>query len=372
MTLIDRYVFREWLKVFAMGLSSMVGLIVVIQMFADIKDFREWGTPTSDVAAYFLWLIPGQMPIVLPVALLVSLLFTLGNMHKNQEIAAMRAAGLSLWRITRGYWFAGIAGTAVLLAVNTLVVPLSLERTRTIRETQEFQYRRKMNASSKASAGEASHVVFDNGRDGHRWRITTLGASTGQADGVQVFDLDAAGRPLRQTFAAHARYDRSKGCWIFENGRTFKYLADNGDTAPQEEFRSREFPAYTEDPLYMRLMAKKPTQLSFEEIDTLISLSGTMESTRIAALAVRWHSILAWPFSCMVVIALAIPFAVSGVRTNPMVGVSKAIGVFALYYLFDRIGFALGAQQILPAMLAAWIPNLAALAYAIPLCAKAN
>jgi len=377
MTLIDRYVFREWLKVFAMGLTSMIGLIVVIQMFTSIKDFQEWGTPASAIAAFYLWQIPAQLPIVLPVALLVTLLFTLGNMHKNQEIAAMRAAGLSLWRITRSYWAAGVACTAVLVAVNTVVIPVSLERTRTLRETQEFLFRNRKTAEGKAGAasvarGDSAYVVFDNGRDNRRWRITSLGAYTNRASGVQVFELDAGGRPLRQTFAARGRYDTAKGYWIFEDGRSFAYGASGEGDGAQGSFHDKAFPAFTEKPIYMQLMAKKASDLSFGEIGTLMSLAGDMESARTAALAVRYHSILAWPFSCLVVIAMAIPFAVGGVRTNPMVGVSKAIGVFALYYLFDRVGFALGSQQVLPAMLAAWVPNLAALAYVIPLCAKAN
>lgn len=378
MTLIDRYVFREWLKVFAMGLLSMVGLLVVVQMFTTIKNFQEWGTSAGDIASFYFWQIPEQLPIVLPVTLLVTLLFTLGTMHKNQEIAAMRAAGLSLWRITRAFWFVGIACTLALLAVNTKVIPYSLERTRSMRETEEFQYREKKAAAGKTISsdalprGEASYVVFDNGRDNRRWRIGSLGAYANRAYGIQVYELDDAGKPLRQIYAKQGRFDTAKGCWVLENGRELEYAGDKGDTASRAAFVSKAFPALTEKPMFMMLMSKKPGNLSFDEIGTLLSISGDLETAKTAALEVRYHSILAWPFSCLVVVAMAIPFAVAGVRTNPMVGVSKSIGVFALYYLCDRVGFALGSQQVVPAMLAAWLPNLAALAYAIPLCAKAN
>lgn len=372
MTLLDRYILKEWLKVFGMALGAMVGLLIIGQIYDSMPDFIQWKTPAGKVLSYYLWQVPVVMPIVLPVATLVSMLFVLGHLHKNQELTAMRAAGLSVRRITRTLWAGGVACTALLLTLNAAVIPPATEAVRTIRESARFEAERRT-AGKDTKADSTFAAFFENGRDKRRWRIGSLGAYTGQASAVQVYELNNDGAPLRQTFAEHARYDVAKGCWTFENGREFAY-EDAGRSAPatQRAFTEKTFPAFTEKPLHMLLMTKKPSGLSLEEISTLLTISGDISSSKSAALAVRYHSILASPFACLVVVGLAIPFAVAGVRTNPMVGVSKAIGVFILYYLADRIGYALGAQQILPAVLAAWIPNLIALAYAVRLCRKVN
>ena len=60
----------------------------------------------------------------------------------------------------------------------------------------------------------------------------------------------------------------------------------------------------------------------------------------------------------MIVIALAVPFAVSGVRVNPAVGVSKSIGLFFLYYILMNLATSLATKEVLDPMLAAWLPNL--------------
>ena len=60
----------------------------------------------------------------------------------------------------------------------------------------------------------------------------------------------------------------------------------------------------------------------------------------------------------LIVIAIAIPFAVSGVRVNPAVGVSKSIGLFFLYYLLSNFAASLATKQILDPMFAAWLPNV--------------
>ena len=64
------------------------------------------------------------------------------------------------------------------------------------------------------------------------------------------------------------------------------------------------------------------------------------------------------------------PFSLTGVRTNPMVGVSKAMGFFAIFFVLISIASILGERQIIPAMLAAWIPNLVMLAISMHLLEK--
>ena len=103
----------------------------------------------------------------------------------------------------------------------------------------------------------------------------------------------------------------------------------------------------------------------------VVRCNGTCElRPRIAEYEVYYNSILASPFCCLIVVGIAIPFAVSGVRVNPMVGVSKSIGLFAAYYLLTNIFNMLGAGMWLPPVVAAWAPNVLMLAYAIYLCRK--
>ncbi|MEM9227640.1 MAG: LptF/LptG family permease, partial [Verrucomicrobiota bacterium] len=62
------------------------------------------------------------------------------------------------------------------------------------------------------------------------------------------------------------------------------------------------------------------------------------------------------PFRCLVVVGIAIPFAVAGVRTNPLVGVSKSVGLFVLYFVVASVSRLLGEQGLLPMLVSAWLP----------------
>jgi lipopolysaccharide export system permease protein len=74
---------------------------------------------------------------------------------------------------------------------------------------------------------------------------------------------------------------------------------------------------------------------------------------------VRYYGLLADILGPLIVIAIAIPFSITGVRVNPAVGVSKSIGLFALYYALNSVAQLMANRQVLDPALAAWLPNVA-------------
>ena len=80
-------------------------------------------------------------------------------------------------------------------------------------------------------------------------------------------------------------------------------------------------------------------------------------SPKLAAYAVEYHGLIAGVVGPLIVIAIAIPFAVTGVRVNPAVGVSKSIGLFFLYYVLSTVATSLAARGVVEPPVAAWLPN---------------
>lgn len=114
----------------------------------------------------------------------------------------------------------------------------------------------------------------------------------------------------------------------------------------------------------MLLLKDRPKDLSFFELSRIIAEPETDQNPRRLEYVVRYHTLLAGTFACFIVTAIAIPFAVSGVRVNPAVGVSKAISLFFLFYVLAEVGRQLGEQGVLAPALAAWLPNLVMIAIA--------
>ncbi|MDR3228328.1 MAG: LptF/LptG family permease [Puniceicoccales bacterium] len=380
MLLLDRYILREWLKVFAMTLAALVGLLLVGRAYDEVPDLIKWDASGSLAARYFALQIPAFLPLLITVSLLISVLFILGFFHRNQELTAMRAAGLSIFRITRVLWAAGGVLALLLFALNATLVPMATEKSRLLKETAEFDFRARTEGqktattatTAQANTRDGAASFFANNAQHRLWSIDRLSGYTGRGYGIHVWQDDGVGNPVEAWMARYGYYDsaRERPCWVLEDGRHYRY--ESGRLVAQPRFQKIAAENLTESPALMRALNAKPRELSINEIRAVLAQTGAETSRRMASWAVQYHYVLASPFCCLIVVGLAVPFAVSGVRVNPMVGVSKSLVLFALYYLLTNLCSLLGAQQLLAPALAAWLPNLFMLALAVWLCRRVN
>ena len=163
MTTIDRHIFCEWLKAFTLALGVILGLLLLEDMYDDLPDLLEYGAGPWEVARYYVVLTPSLLPTILPLALIISILFSLGNLHRNNEILALRAGGLNLWRITRSLWLAGGALSLLLLYLNAHLVPRSVELSRTIRENYAFASELQTHRADQV--GIINNLAFYNNKE---------------------------------------------------------------------------------------------------------------------------------------------------------------------------------------------------------------
>ena len=107
-----------------------------------------------------------------------------------------------------------------------------------------------------------------------------------------------------------------------------------------------------------KIMAAKRLRLSLGEIMEYWELHPGMKTDRAALLMTQFHGQLAQPFTCLVVVLVALPFGAAGGRRNVYAGVAGSVGICFFYFVLLRWGLALGTAGHIPALLAAWLPNL--------------
>jgi lipopolysaccharide export system permease protein len=111
----------------------------------------------------------------------------------------------------------------------------------------------------------------------------------------------------------------------------------------------------------MQIYDAKPDSLSLFELGRVVEHYRASGSPKTQVYALRYASILAECLMPLVIIAFAVPFAVAGVRVNPAVGVSKALGLFVVYFVALRLGMVFGGRGYVSPALAALLPHLALL-----------
>ena len=174
MRLLDRYLLRELVVPLGYCLCGFLLLWISSDLFVKLGEFQKKGLGARDIAEYYLVILPEFLVLVLPIALLLAMLYALTNHARHQEITAIRAAGVSLWRLSLPYFGVGLLASLALFAANEFWVPTSEDRAEAISK-------RHLAPDPRAPGrNEYRNLCFENTRDGRRWRIGVYNSETGE------------------------------------------------------------------------------------------------------------------------------------------------------------------------------------------------
>ena len=361
MRLLDRYLLRELLL--PLGYCQ-VGFFL-FWVFADLSvNFGQFQTRKllfQDLVDYYLVIAPEFLETVFPIGLLLALLYALTNHARHHEITAIRAAGVSMWRICLPYLAVGLLASLVMFALNELWVPGSVDRAERI-----------MNRRLPAEAGapgqdEIRNLTFENSNAGRTWQIGLYRVKAGELINPQVICNQPDGSRL---WYAAQRGLRQNGVWTFYNVRVHRELArTNSMLIPVLQTNVLAVPQLSETPEQIRseiklaptisgLKAKK-ADVPISEILTYKRLHPDLPASKQHLLDTKLHGRLAAPWASLVVVLIAIPFGAASGRRNVYVGVASSILIVLVYHVLQQVGFLIGAAGWVSGWVAGWFPNLA-------------
>jgi len=365
--LFDRYLLREWLTILGLVLVAACGMLFVQVCIDDFRNLREAGARGLDFWRYAIVTMPGFLAVVLPVALLLSVQWVLTKMRASNELTAMRASGVGLMRITAPLWVVGVLCCGVASWLNSTVVPWSVQASRAQKEALEF--RKEAKTQPPDQIGAVYSVAFENSRARRMWFFNRYSEFTQRGYGVSVSEMDPMRRETARWVASEAWQDKAGG-WLFHNGRELTFDPDTGENIGSRPFTRERVARFDEDPQLMLLIDRRPIDLSFFELRRLMDYFAVGNRVKGIPYEVRYDSLIADILGPLIVIAMAIPFSIVGVRVNPAVGVSKSIGLFFIYFVMESFAQLMATKQWIDPGFAAWLPNLSMGAVAVWLFAS--
>jgi lipopolysaccharide export system permease protein len=360
MRLLDRYLLREFLIPLGYCLCGFLILWIFFDLFAEMNTFQSKKLHGGDIAQYYLVNMPETLAIILPITVLLALLYTLTNHARNHEITAIRAAGVSLWRLCLPYLAVGFVASVGLFALNELVVPDSSEA------ADKILNRRAQKAAGSLRANQVANLGFSNARDERKWLIGIYNTDTAEMAKVNVnWKLpDGSSRWL-----VADRAERANDSWTFYNVNEYNEAPGTGALPmPVLQTNVMAFPQFTETPDEIKSEIKisgagrpssrstKLPELSIREILSYLSLHP--QPLREKELYTKLFGRLAAPWTCLVAVLIAIPFGAGGGRRNVFVGVASSIVICLIYYFLQPLCLTFGSAGVMPPWLAAWLPNL--------------
>lgn len=360
MRLLDRYLLRELLFWLGLCLGGLLICVLAFSLFSELNKYQEHKLVASDVFELYVVRIPELLVFIMPVALLCALLYVLTNHARHHELTAMRAAGVSLWRICAPYLTVGLFLCFALLFMNEHWVPDSADKEEQIWE------RHNEKRPGVSDRDVQLNLPFENRRDGRSWLIGAYDFRTDVMTKPHVdWKLDNGAKVL--LFAERA--ERVQGVWTFYNAnesealpgsepkkllQTNVLVMPNFSETPGEFKREVKFANRLKGP---GAQSTQLTEIPITEILDYLDLHPDLNSKDKRWLYTQLQGRLAMPWTCLVVVLIAIPFGAASGRRNIFVGVASSIGICFAYFVLLKLGLALGTGGYLPAWLAAWLPN---------------
>lgn len=381
MRLLDRYLLRELLIPLGYCLGGFLIFWISFDLFSELEEFQENGLGAVDIARYYLVKTPELLVVVMPIALLLALLYALTHHARYNELVAIRAAGISLWRLSAAYLIIGCVFSLALFALNELWVPRTAELTQAM-----LRYEQK-GVLIDEQGRWFSNLNFRNARDGRIWNIGGFNLDTYEMRNPQIaWKLEDESR--RSLLAQRAV--RSNDAWVFfevqeiiyppmgkvdpATGKTnqFDPIMTNAPVLVVPEFS--ETPEQIKSEIKISRLssieASKEPQLSLSDIANYLRLHPELSARDYALLHTQYHARLAWPWTCLVVVLIALPFGALSGRRNVFVGVASSIFICFAFFILLRFGLTLGTGARLPPVVAAWLPNALFAAGGIALTAR--
>jgi len=383
MRLLDRYLFRELLTPLAYCLGGFLIFWNSYDLFTELQEMQERKLHLLDVLEYSAAMTPEFLVTVLPVGLLLALLYTLTNHARHNEITAMRAAGVSMWRLCVPYFIVGLVMSAVLFGLNEWCVPRSTDWANRI-------LTRHVQKPGDAEMQSQFHG-FANARAHRVWQFDEYRVRTTEIIGPNVSWTLPKGS-WRQLHADRAI--RTNGVWTFFNVKEFEQANAAAQFLPLLQTNVLAMPEFDETPAEIQSEIKisghqglrnaRKADIPLKDIFDYLRLHpnllradsrwlftkfyGRLDSTLPTEQELkdsRWlftklYGRLAAPWTCLVVVLIAIPFGAASGRRNLFFGVAGSIFICFSYFVIQSVSLALGSAPNghLPAWLAAWLPNI--------------
>lgn len=338
---LDRYVLREWLKIFAAATVGFPVLVIVLDVTESLGKYMQRELPPMDIAKAYLFGVPETMFLVLPAAVLFATVFAIGGFTRHSEITAAKASGISFHRFIVPIMFGAAASTGLGLALAAVTPDANRERGRLLQE------RKARNTDSRGTFTFASE-------DGRVYKVGFADALQGTLEDVEVERRGTGPEyPTYAVYARAARYLADRG-WMLRQG-VFNVMPTDS-VVFAVAFDSLRDAGMRETPRVLLADPRAPEEMGFRDLGAFIKAmerSGTDVNKFRTARMLK----LAIPATCVIIMLFGAPLATSTQRGGPALGVGISLATTVLFLMLVQLTLAVGEKGLVTPELAAWIPS---------------
>ncbi len=345
--LLDDIVLKDFMIYLGMILATFLVLLLVFTFFELLKDIVANKVPLILVGDYLLNVTPYMIYNMTPLSVLLAVLVVFGIMSKTNEITAMKATGISIYRMIVPVLFIAAMISVGLFFFDQFYLPHANKRQDALRnQIKGKPAQTYLRPDRKWIFGENNTMFYYEFFDAYKNRFGS----------ISVFEFDPNTFEItKRIYATRAHWDEDLHKWVFEQGweRDFR----GSSVADYRTFEVSTFKEINEAPAYFLKEVKQSSEMNYSELRQYIH-ELQQSGFDVVRLKVQLQKKFSYPLITFVMAVLAIPFALSTAKKGALTGVAVAIGIAVVYWVSSGLFEDLGNANQLPALLAAWSPDL--------------
>ncbi len=337
---LDLYLLRHYLLALLVVTVAIGLTIIVVNMVEQLRDFVDHQIPLLTILQYYLFFGGWVLKSFLPMFVLLAALFSVSILARRREILAMKAAGISLYRVIAPYLIAtAILAVAHFYYSEYLFPPLNQRRV----EMKEFT----IESRSKAALAKVRNV-YRQISPGKFYTITSFDTDRGDGRDFKFYSTQNH-RLVQIVTAEKVRFEDHR--WLLTSGQ----VRDFDSTAKEtfSEFDTLTFTLIKDKPGDFQSRLVKPEDMGLEELKDYIEFqkrTGAPYLRESIDLQIKY----AFPLTSVIIILICVPFAANPQRSGIAVSFSVGAGISLLYFVLFKILQSAGYNEKVPELVAVW------------------
>lgn len=364
MRILDRHILKSVLMLFVSCVFVFLFMYVIIDILSRLEDILKSQIHYGLLIEYYLSYLPIMFVQIAPFACLLSTLYAFSKLNHDNEIIAMRAAGLSIFYITRTVIIFGLLVSLLVFWINDRFAPKAMLITQKIiakiDEGAKKKFEKKVESLANVSMyGSRNRLFF----------INKFYPTTKTMQGIIILEHDENQNLTRKIVATKGVYE--DGLWKFYQSITFNFDL-NGQIIDEPLYLDEELMTIPETPQDFLAQRQRPEFMTVNQLDDYIwKLSKSGAKSVVRNLKIDLYQKFTTPFTSLIIILLGIPFSlIMRKRATGLSSIGISIMVGFLYYILDAVCIAIGRGGMLTPFMAASGGHIIALVYGIYLINK--
>ena len=337
--LLDKYIVTSFIKKLLNILSVFVVIFLVVDIIEDIDKILDYSITLREISMLYIYSIPQYINIAFPMAILISTVMTFTIFQKNNELTALKAAGISIYRLTIPFMILGVIFSIGMFFFENLIVTQSTTLKSEL-EQKYFKSGKKRQVNNNILVQLDEDRIISIGKFNHRTNVASNISIQKFNDNIMISRLDAESMKWEnESWIANEIILRT-----FDSKNTFLPLVDSTLKI-------------NINPIDLTEIHTKPAEMNYWALKAFVNRLKS-NGREFRKWLVDLHFKTAFSFSSILMILFGISLSIQKPRSNLLAGVGSSIFVIFIYYVMIKLGQTMGYKGVIDPFLSVWSANI--------------